>query len=99
MTKAAQEETAANQLYITTTGFLTDEKTKLEDRNIVLLGTKGDKETKRQTTKGDRRLKKGGLDVVLKKISDAEAGCDYFTINFPSRTKNRQIEIDGLLKA
>jgi len=56
-----------------------------------------------QTTKSDtesmRLTKKGELDVVLEKISDANPNCEYFEVNYPMRTKNRQIEIDGLQKA
>jgi len=46
-----------------------------------------------------RLTKKGELDIVLEKIDDANPNCDYFEVNYPMRTKNRQIEIDGLQKA
>merc|ERR1719215_2358954 len=56
-----------------------------------------------QTTKSDtekmRDTKKGELDAVLEKISDINPNCEYFEVNYPMRTKNRQIEIDGLQKA
>jgi len=48
----------------------------------------------------DDRLKEHGeLVAVMEKIKDAEPGCDYFTINFPLRSRDRNIEIDGLIKA
>merc|ERR1719507_1304449 len=39
------------------------------------------------------------IEATMEKIKDAEPGCDYFTINFPLRSKDRNIEIDGLIKA
>jgi len=39
------------------------------------------------------------FDAVLQKIADATPGCDYLTLNDELRLKNRQIEIDGLVKA
>jgi len=35
----------------------------------------------------------------MESIKEAEASCDFITINFETRIKNRQLEIDGLLKA
>jgi peptidoglycan hydrolase CwlO-like protein len=48
----------------------------------------------------DSRLKEHGtLVAIMEKIKDAEPGCDYFTINFPLRSRDRNTEIDGLIKA
>jgi hypothetical protein len=33
------------------------------------------------------------------KIQDINPNCEYFEVNYPMRTKNRQVEIDGLTKA
>merc|ERR1719240_509291 len=74
----------------------------MEDINEListLQATKADKEGEIETTSGDRRSKSGELEVVMKKIKDAAPACNYFTINYEVRAKNRQIEIDGLLKA
>ena len=62
-------------------------------------GDKASKESEAVETASDRRSKGDELKVVMKKIKDAEPGCDYFTINYPVRSKNRQIEVDGLHKA
>merc|ERR1712217_416294 len=59
----------------------------------------GEKEGKIQTTKGERRDKKGSLDSVIESIKSAEPGCNFFTLNFSLRSSNRQIEMDGLEKA
>merc|ERR1719473_1384745 len=62
-------------------------------------GEVAEKESDVVQTGKDRREKGDELKVVMKKIKDAEPGCDYFTINYPVRSKNRQIEVDGLHKA
>jgi len=71
----------------------------LNDSNNSLEGEKGDKEDAVSDNKKDRLAQKNELDATLKKISDATPGCDYLTINYDVRLKNRQIEIDGLVKA
>jgi len=78
----------------------TDSQVKaLEDANNSLEGEKGDKEDDVASNKKDRLAQKDELDAVLKKIADATPGCDYLTINYELRLKNRQVEIDGLVKA
>jgi len=78
----------------------TEEQVKaLEKANSQLEGEKGGAEDDVGSNKKDRLASKGELDAVLKKISDATPGCDYLTINYEVRLKNRQIEIDGLVKA
>ena len=62
-------------------------------------GVKGRKEQDKTNTQKERGTKKGELDAVLNKIQDANPNCEYFEVNYPMRTKNRQIEIDGLNKA
>jgi hypothetical protein len=42
---------------------------------------------------------KKNLDSTLKEIASQEPGCNFMTINFATRTVNRKMEIDGLLKA
>jgi hypothetical protein len=62
-------------------------------------GVKGKKEQDKTNTQKERGTKKGELDAVLEKIDDANPNCEYFEVNYPMRTKNRQIEIDGLNKS
>merc|ERR1719265_628421 len=59
----------------------------------------GDAETDKSNTEKSRATKKGELDTLLDKIKDINPNCEYFEVNYPMRTKNRQIEIDGLNKA
>merc|ERR1712216_569350 len=57
------------------------------------------KEGEVTTAKTQRGIKKGELDTTMNKIEGAESACDYFTINYMVRARDRQVEIDGLLKA
>merc|ERR1719313_1347387 len=52
-----------------------------------------------EEAKEGRLSAKGELDSVMEKIKVDEPGCEFMTINFSVRAKNRQMEIDGLLKA
>merc|ERR1719487_2759015 len=71
----------------------------LEDANSDLTDTKGQKEDDISTAKEQRGAKHDELNAVIAKINDATPSCVYNTINYPVRLENRQIEIDGLVKA
>merc|ERR1719409_518730 len=64
-----------------------------------LEGTKSEKESEAQTAVEERITQKEQLGAVMEKIKAAEPGCDFIAVNFEIRTKNRQTEIDGLVKA
>jgi len=64
-----------------------------------LNGAKADKEESVAQKTGERTDISGELAVVLKKIADAKPECDFISVNFEARKKNRQIEMDGLVKA
>lgn len=94
---AAEDEAIAEY-----TKVKTDLETAIEDGNTLiseLEGTKSTKEEEVVTTQGDRTSKNGELSAVMDKIKAAEPGCDFFMVNYPVRTQNRQIELDGLDKA
>jgi DNA repair exonuclease SbcCD ATPase subunit len=59
----------------------------------------GKAETEKTETESQRATKKGELNVILEKIRSINPNCEYFEVNYVMRRKNRQIEIDGLLKA
>merc|ERR1719252_405437 len=59
----------------------------------------GDAETKKTDTQKERSTSKGKLNAILDKIKSINPNCEYFEVNYSLRRKNRQIEIDGLLKA
>jgi hypothetical protein len=78
---------------------LNKEKGMRVQENADMEISKAGKQSAHTETEGARATKKSGLDSVLEIIAGMEPTCNYFTINFPVRVKNRQIEVDGLLKA
>jgi len=64
---------------------LTDTKAQKADKVVTLKDEKGDLKTE--------------ITKLMKTITDADPGCEYFMTNFKLRTKNRDIEMDGLYKA
>jgi len=97
--KAKTAEDNAAQAY---TKLETDSNTQIGTLTAdisTLEGTKSGKETDKGNTETERLTKKGELEAVLKKLQAAAPGCDFFTVNFATRSKNRQIEMDGLEKA
>lgn len=59
----------------------------------------GNAKTRKVDEEKQRLTSKGNLDTVLQKIRDINPNCEYYEVNYPMRTENRQIEIDGLNKA
>lgn len=96
---ASTSENEAAAAYTTLESESTNEIQVLEQAITGLEATKANKITEDQEAKNERGLKKGELDVILKKLEDAAPGCDFFIVNFASRVQNRQIEADGLRKA
>merc|ERR1719281_2438243 len=83
-----------------------EDKKEYEEQKAALLadietleGEMGDKMQSVEDNKADRKIQKGELDEVLQTMTDALPQCNFITINFPMRMKNRQTEIDGLNKA
>jgi hypothetical protein len=68
-------------------------------KKVGLVQTKGGKEGEVAGQKKARGASKKELDGFMAKIADANPGCDYITINYPVKLRNRQIELDGLTKA
>jgi len=99
LAKAKKDEDDAANLYEETKEALELERDNLDSAIEELNGTKSTKEDKKTEIKGDRNSKKGDLDLALNTIHDFYPGCSFFEVNFENRVKNRQIEIDGLLKA
>jgi len=55
---------------------------------------------KTQAEKGtERTTKKTELDSQMDLYNGYKPGCDFLLVNFETRTKARQIEVDGLKKA
>jgi len=99
ITKAKEAEDQAQKEYDT---FKADSESQIEtltEEVVKLTATKGEKEADITTAKQTRTTNKGELGVVMKKIKDSEVGCDFITVNFVARSRNRQTEVDGLTKA
>jgi len=97
--KATKAEEKAIEEY---TAFKKDTEASIEANQKAIEDMKGEIaecETTIEDTKEEKNSAKGNLDSVLEEIKVAEPGCEFITVNFPVRTKNRQMEIDGLLKA
>jgi len=71
----------------------------LEEAIDELEESKASKEVDVTDGKSERVSKKAGLKTLLKKIKEAEEGCDFFSVNFESRSHDRFLEIAGLKKA
>jgi len=98
-TKAKADEDKAQETF---NAFKTNSEQQIETLNSAnsdLTDTKGQKEDDISTAKEQRGSKHDELNAVIAKINDATPSCVYNTINYPVRLENRQIEIDGLIKA
>mmetsp|Transcript_31029 Transcript_31029/g.82647 ORF Transcript_31029/g.82647 Transcript_31029/m.82647 type:complete len:732 (-) Transcript_31029:75-2270(-) len=97
--KAKAEEEESGKQYKNTKESLETENKELGESITVLEGVKGEKEGAVGDNTLDRHAKRRELGVVMTRIADSAKGCDYFAINYSLRVKNRQIEVDGLIKA
>ncbi|CAK0799882.1 unnamed protein product [Prorocentrum cordatum] len=78
---------------------LEDEETERNQNIVMMVTDKAGKIGEHGDTEASRATAKSGLDGVLASIASLEPSCNYFTVNFQVRVKNRQIERDGLEKA
>jgi len=92
-------ELKAKEAYDALAADLNAEKVSREEDITTMSQEKAGKLGEHTDTESARATSKSGLDVTLKMIADLEPTCNYFTVNFPVRVKNRQIETDGLEKA
>jgi predicted nucleic acid-binding Zn-ribbon protein len=97
--KAETEEKEAQKAYDDFKADTEDQIDALDDSISGLQDEMGQKESDIQDNVNGRLTKKNELETTLNKIADATPGCDYLTINYETKRKNRQIEIDGLIKA
>merc|ERR1719428_973909 len=99
MAKAKTEEDEAQTEFENQHTAFENQRDGLNDDIATLEGTSGSKTEEIQTTKENRKTRKQELDNFMSKMNDAVVGCDYITVNFDMRKKNRDTELDGLLKA
>jgi len=96
---AKSEELKAVQAYNDAHDSFLIQEAALKKAIGELEGTIGSKMGKVDDTEKERLNSKNSLDAVMKKISNADPGCNFLLVNYPMRLKNRNTEIDGLLKA
>jgi peptidoglycan hydrolase CwlO-like protein len=99
LAKASAEDAAAEKAFQTVKADLETRKADLEASIVALNSQKAEKEQTVSETKEDKRMKKDEIKALLESMADAAKGCDFFTVNYDIRRKNRQTEIDGLNKA
>jgi hypothetical protein len=97
--KAKADEDKAKATYDSEKKESEDQIQSLRADVSTLETTKGEKEEDIESTKGSRKTKKQELDNFMQKMADVEVGCDYIALNFEVRKKNRDTELDGLMKA
>lgn len=97
--KAEQEEEDAQKEFDDFEKDCTGQVKDLKDAIIDLEKDVSSKEDKVSANKGSRGDEKDSLDATMERIKDSTPGCDFIAVNFDLRSKNRQIEIDGLDKA
>jgi len=99
MKVAEKEEEEAKSLY---EDFLTESLGQL-DKLVTLMDeamtSRGEAETKKRTEEKDQTQQKDVLGTTIDTIEAEEPRCNFITVNFDVRKKNREAEIDGLNKA
>jgi hypothetical protein len=71
----------------------------MQDSVTELDGVRGATMKKVSEAKKARNSEKALLKSVMERMEEAKPGCDFITVNYAPRLKNRQIEMDGLEKA
>jgi len=97
--KAASEEAKSLAMYVASKAAMDKEVISLNGQITDAESTQSDKELEVTDLEGSRSSKKGELVGVMKTMDGLAGGCEFFTINYLLRAKNRQVEIDGLTKA
>lgn len=97
--KAIADEADAVALFEKTTNRLGNESSALTIAIGEMNGAKSEMEGDVVNAITPRGTKSGELATEMQAIAAANPGCDFLTVNFPIRSKNRQIEMDGLEKA
>merc|ERR1719271_1216329 len=99
ISKADAEEAAAQTAF---EAFETDTQAsvgKLQGTKSDLEGTIAADEESITSEKTEKGTNQETLDSTLQFLKELAPGCDFIAVNFETRLKNRQIEMDGLNQA
>lgn len=97
--KAKKQEKKSIEEY---TKFKKDTEAAIEDSQKTIEDYKGEIAECEKTIEETKEDRKGAFDAlvsVMEEIKVKAPNCEFMTVNFKTRVKNRQLEIDGLLKA
>jgi hypothetical protein len=99
ISKATSEEEASVKAYDALVADVDASISSLESTKSDLEGTMADDESSMTTEKGERTTNQEDLDSTLAFLKEIAPGCDFIAVNFNTRLKNCQAEVDGLNKA
>jgi len=97
--QAEQEEEDSQKAFDEMKEDITKSMDSLEGDISDAEGVIADAEGEIENQKEIKTTKFESLEATMKEVKEAEPGCNYIAVNFNIRIKNRQVEIDGLLKA
>jgi len=99
ITKATADEGEAVKAYDALVADIDASISSLEKTKSDTEGTMAEDESARTGEKGERTSNQEDLDSTLEFLKEIAPGCDFIAVNFETRLKNRQAEVDGLNKA
>jgi len=99
ITKCETEEKESAKAFTTYESEYDTDMTNLKSQISDIEGDISDKDDSIVDLDGDHNSLNQQLKAVMDKLKDEQPGCDFVTVNYESRLKNRQIEVDGLKKA
>merc|ERR1719191_2165915 len=97
--KATTDEEEAVKAYDALVADIDASISSLEKTKSDTEGTMAEDESARTGEKGERTSNQQDLDSTLEFLKEIAPGCDFIAVNFDTRLKNRQAEVDGLNKA
>jgi len=99
ISKAKKEERAAVKENSDFVGVQSGLIRTLNTRISTAEGKLGEKQETRAEMEADRGMQLSMSNTATNIMNANEKGCNYFTVNFDLRVKNRAVELDGLIQA
>jgi len=99
MDLAASAENSAQQAYATQKNDVEASIQAAKDAIVGYHGEQASVEGTKNDKANDKVNKKADLENTVDSINGLTPGCNFALVNFDVRVKNRQVEVDGLIKA